>query len=290
MSAKKNETVETQEMFETQALDLTAPDTQDDVPVVEKERSNGKSARSGGKQPFDPAQYLSKFDGRDYLEVKWRIMWLRSEHPDARIATEIVQHNEEAGFALFRAEVEVPSGGKSTGWGSETVRDFHDYIEAAETKALGRALASLGYGTQFCSDFDFSANARPGRDQVVDAPVSLAQPRNVVNRASDFVRAGNAGNGSFANSGFRSVNGGKSAGQPQEDDFDRLPAATFDGNGSGATEKQVKAIYAIGRASKRLSEGQVDDRAVEVFGVRPQELTKAEASQFIDMLKGEVAA
>src|SRR3954468_13855865 len=161
-------------------------------------------------QPFDPTQYLSNFDGRDYLEVKWRLLWLRSQHPDARITTEIVQHNEEGGFALFRAEVEVPTGGKATGWGSETVRDFHDYIEAAETKAIGRALAALGYGTQFCTDFDFSANARPGRAQVVDAPVNLAEPRNIVNRASSFGK-GNTNNrpaesqvreGGFTNGGF----------------------------------------------------------------------------------------
>jgi uncharacterized protein YbdZ (MbtH family) len=287
MSAKKIEEVGNVEMFGEVE---TAPEAQSDAPSKDAAKTNGR-VKANGKQPFDPAQYLSNFDGRDYLEVKWRIMWLRSEHPDARIATEIVQHNEEAGFALFRAEVEIPSGGKSTGWGSETVRDFHDYIEAAETKALGRALASLGYGTQFCTDYDFSANARPGRDQVVDAPVNLADPRNLVTRASNLQRNGNGnggnGNGSFAQSGFRSINGGKSA-AAEEDEFDKLPAATFEGN--GATEKQVKAIYAIGRASKRLSEGQVDDRAVEVFGVRPQELTKAEASQFIDMLKGESAA
>src|SRR5687768_17213303 len=217
MSAKKIEEV----VIERDELDLgQAPQP---VEADAAKPTASKSGKSKGAQPFDPMQYLSNFDGRDYLEVKWRLLWLRSEHPDAHITTEIAQHNEESGFALFRAEVEVPSGGKSTGWGSETVRDFHDYIEAAETKALGRALASLGYGTQFCSDFDFSANARPGRDQVVDAPVSLAQPRNVVNRASDFVArgsSGNGGNGSFGNSGFRSMNGGKSAGQPQEDDFD----------------------------------------------------------------------
>jgi hypothetical protein len=39
---------------------------------------------------FDPTQYLSKFDGKDYLEVKWRLLWLRSAHPDARLTTEIV--------------------------------------------------------------------------------------------------------------------------------------------------------------------------------------------------------
>src|SRR5438105_6211525 len=166
---------------------------------------NGKS----DIQPFDPTQYLSNFDGRDYLEVKWRLLWLRSQHPDARITTEIVQHNEEGGFALFRAEVEVPDGGKATGWGSETVRDFHDYIEAAETKAIGRALAALGYGTQFCTDFDFSANARPGKTQVVDAPVNLAEPRNVVNRASAFLRNASGGaNGNRANESGSGFGGG----------------------------------------------------------------------------------
>lgn len=53
-----------------------------------------------------------------------------------------------------------------------------------------------------------------------------------------------------------------------------------------ATEKQVKAIYAIGRAQLRLSETQVDDKCAEMFGVTPNELTKQEASQFIDSLKG----
>jgi uncharacterized protein YbdZ (MbtH family) len=263
-------------------------------------RSGNGSTRPKAEQAFDPTQYLSKFDGRDYLEVKWRVMWLRHEHPEARMTTEIVQHNEEGGFALFRAEVEIPGGGKATGWGSETVRDFHDYIEAAETKALGRALAALGYGTQFCSDFDFSANARPGTAQVVDAPVNLASPRNISNRTDGFVQkavslvggSNNGGNGggkigTFGNSGFtRAQDAGRLP--AEEDDFDRLPEVLP--TGSAATEKQVKAIYAIGRASKRLSESQVDDRCAEVFGVRPVELTKAEASQFIDMLKGEVAA
>lgn len=251
------------------------------------------TARPKTEAAFDPAQYLSNFDGREYLEVKWRVLWLRTEHPEARMTTEIVQLNEEGGFALFRAEVEIPGGGKATGWGSETVRDFHDYIEAAETKAMGRALASLGYGTQFCRDFDFTANARPGTNQVVDAPVKLSEPRTVTTAASFGQKSNgfgsngnsNARQGTFGNSGFASISGGR---QPaQEDDFDRIPEITP--AGSSLTEKQLKAIYAIGRANMRLSEQQVDDRCAEVFGIRPNELTKAEASQFIDMLKGEAA-
>ena len=39
---------------------------------------------------FDPTRYLTKVNGRDYLEVKWRLVWLRSVHPTARIETELV--------------------------------------------------------------------------------------------------------------------------------------------------------------------------------------------------------
>lgn len=299
MSAKKSTQEIEVDVVEAQSDDIDAVEAQETAETPAKSAPAARNGKAKASQPFDPAQYLSKFDGRDYLEVKWRLMWLRSEYPDARMATEIVQHNEEGGFALFRAEVEVPSGGKATGWGSETVRDFHDYIEAAETKALGRALAALGYGTQFCQDFDFSANARPGTKQVVDAPVNLAAPRNIVGRADAPTGNGNGSNNGgnnmgrgFVNaSGFKGVHINDGGRLPaQADEFDRLPTMESVPSGSAATEKQVKAIYAIGRASKRLSEGQVDDRCAEVFGVRPPELTKAEASQFIDMLKGDVAA
>jgi hypothetical protein len=123
------------------------------------------------EKSFDASRYLRKLNGKDYLEVKWRLLWLRTEHPEAIISTELVKH--ETGLALFRARVSLPEGGEASGWGSETSSDFSDYIEAAETKALGRALAALGYGTQFCEDFDFSAEGAP-RDPapVVDAPVA----------------------------------------------------------------------------------------------------------------------
>jgi uncharacterized protein YbdZ (MbtH family) len=303
MSAKKlvNETEFVLDESEAITADAADAGQAGETQATGKQATAARNSKPG--QPFDPTQYLSNFDGRDYLEVKWRLLWLRSQHPDARISTEIVQHNEEGGFALFRAEVDVPDGGKATGWGSETVRDFHDYIEAAETKAIGRALAALGFGTQFCTDFDFSANARPGRAQVVDAPVNLAEPRNVVNRASAFLKGNTNGNGSggqqkegaFTSGGFNNRPAVQSVPTSsrlpaEEDDFDRLPQASASPNGSGATEKQIKAIYAIGRTNKRLTESQVDDRCAEVFGVAPAELTKAEASQFIDILKGEAAA
>lgn len=123
---------------------------------------------------FDPAKHLTKVSGRDYLEVKWRLVWLRDMHPDAQIETEMVQHQNH--MAVFRAKVTLPSGASATGWGSEGSDDFGDYFEKAETKALGRALAALGFGTQFCPDYDFGAD----RQRVVDAPVDIRGGRSGV--------------------------------------------------------------------------------------------------------------
>jgi len=112
---------------------------------------------------FDPGKYLSTVSGARYLEVKWRVLWLRTVHPDAQIETEMMSH--EGQLAIFRARVSIPGAGSATGWGQEQYNDFKDYIEKAETKALGRAIAALGFGTQFVMD-DGS-----GADRPVDSPV-----------------------------------------------------------------------------------------------------------------------
>jgi hypothetical protein len=116
---------------------------------------------------FDPNRYLTKVSGSDYLEVKWRLLWLRTEHPDATIETEMTTYDGQS--AVFKARVSIPNGGSATGWGTEQYNDFRDFVEKAETKALGRALAALGFGTQFCSDFDFGSN----ENRVVDSPINF---------------------------------------------------------------------------------------------------------------------
>ena len=66
------------------------------------------------------------------------------------------------------------------------------------------------------------------------------------------------------------------------------PAAA-NGAGSGgdlATPAQVRAIYLIGRDQHSMSEGDVDERSVELYGVRPGELSKKQASSLITALKG----
>ncbi|MBM2826800.1 MAG: hypothetical protein HW403_864 [Dehalococcoidia bacterium] len=200
------------------------------------------------EKQFDASRYLTNLEGREYLEVKWRLLWLRTEHPDAIINTEMVEHDK--GLAVFKARVMLPGGGEATGWGSESVGDFEEYIEAAETKALGRALAALGYGTQFCQDFEYRKEGEPfGEAQdkplIVDAPVTRAGTRTV----------------------RESSRGERSQGNP-------------------ATEAQVNALYTIARTQLTMDEGALNQRCLEVYGVIPKELTRRQASQFIDALKG----
>ena len=120
----------------------------------------------GDDNGFNPSEHLEDIKGKQYLGVRWRIAWFRAEHPDGSIDTEMVERTPDQ--AIFRAKVESMTGGKATGWGSETQDDFGDFIEKAETKAIGRALAALGYGTQFCVDFDEGG-------AVTDAPVERKQ-------------------------------------------------------------------------------------------------------------------
>jgi hypothetical protein len=71
----------------------------------------------------------------------------------------------ERGYARYKATVDDGEGGTATGYGTETQADFGDYCERAETRALGRALAALGIGTQFVGQ-DLTEG-----DHVADAPV-----------------------------------------------------------------------------------------------------------------------
>lgn len=117
-----------------------------------------------------------------------RLVWFREVCPNGTIETEEVEVDldremeEEVyawnaekrrsekiikrakGYARFRATVTDGRGGKATGTKSECAASFPDYIEKAETGAIGRALAALGYGTQFAPEFN-------EEHRIVDSPV-----------------------------------------------------------------------------------------------------------------------
>jgi hypothetical protein len=159
--------------------------------VIYKENIMTLSARQPG--PFNPNEHLmqlkSKEGPKDYLPVQWRLVWFREQCPQGTIDIEEVcvdldrEVEEEAyvwnsekrrsekivkrakGYARFKAIVTDGKGARSTGTKSETAASFPDYIEKAETGAIGRALAGLGYGTQFAPDLSEA-------HRIVDAPVA----------------------------------------------------------------------------------------------------------------------
>lgn len=105
--------------------------------------------------------------GKEYLEVKFRVVWFREERPLWGIETEIVSSTDTSACAraLIRDETgKIIASSHKT----ENSKGFPDFIEKAETGAIGRALALCGYGTQFCADEMDEA------DRVVDSPVQKA--------------------------------------------------------------------------------------------------------------------
>lgn len=255
-----------------------------------------------GPPPFDPTKHLMQLPKRaknangdwvtvqqDYLEVKFRIQWLRDRHPDANIETELIFHDPDRGLAVCKAKVSVPpaitedgsitmGGGSATGLGSETSGDFGDYLEKAETKALGRALAALGFGTQFCVDFDFEHESAKQPARVVDAPVSRnagpgAEPVQFpANRSSAPAQANQGG---AMPQGQALTRPATAQPQRQVPQGESVPPAT---------EPQIKTIYAIA-GGKGMDRDEADAACIKKFGGAPHLLTRRQASEMIDFLK-----
>src|SRR5437667_7376757 len=161
------------------------------------EQNNGQGRQEQRSRAFNPNDHviqLKSRDGlRDYLPVQWRLVWYREQCPNGVIETEMIhldldreteeeievwneekQVNEKSirranGFAVFRAVVKDDKGGIGTGTKSEKAASFPDYIEKAETGAIGRALAALGYGTQFAPELN-------EEHRIVDSPVDRGIP------------------------------------------------------------------------------------------------------------------
>ena len=142
---------------------------------------------------FNPSEHLLNIGTdkkpRMYLEVKHRLVWLREQCPDAEISTEILHLDLEKevsaevyewdevqrksmkvirhgkGLVIFKATIRCPNGAMATGTKMEVQPAFSDWLEKAETGAIGRALAGLGYGTASTDEMS------EGEGRVVDSPV-----------------------------------------------------------------------------------------------------------------------
>ncbi len=88
----------------------------------------------------------------NYVPVAERLEKFYERFPDGRVMTQIVEHNQAEGFVLMRAEVyrtpddAVPAAtGHAYEVRGESYVNKSSYIENAETSAVGRALALLGF-------------------------------------------------------------------------------------------------------------------------------------------------
>jgi hypothetical protein len=106
------------------------------------------------KTPKGTELPLMDLHGQPYLKVPHRVVWFRELHPNARIQTDPVTIGPDS--ALFRATIYAESGEiLATAHKFEDRKGFADYIEKAETGAIGRALGLCGFGTQFTgNEFD----------------------------------------------------------------------------------------------------------------------------------------
>lgn len=208
--------------------------------------------------PFNPREHLmnikNKQGATEYLPVQWRLVWFRQECPNGTIETELVHldldketeeetyvWNQEKrrsekviktakGIAIFRATVKDGKGGIATGTKMEKAASFPDYLEKSETGSVGRALAALGYGTQFAPELN-------EEHRIVDSPV-------------DRAAAAESGNGNgYGASG--STNGNGAARRPVVSAVRPVPT-----NGVSKTNGNTSGLHAVPTAANGSGEAE----------------------------------
>ncbi len=145
---------------------------------------------------FNPQSYIVKIDTsagkKDYLPLQGRLLWFTGEIAEYTIETEIilidldkemtveraVWDNDKRrkvlvsksakGVAIYHATLSIFNDGKLVkkvpGDKMETAVDFPDFLEKAQSGAIGRCLMFAGYGTAFAIELDEG-------ERLTDAPV-----------------------------------------------------------------------------------------------------------------------
>lgn len=152
-----------------------------------RRRSTKTVSKRGNNGVFNPNLYMLKLpknkkvqltNGQvkwekteaDYLPVAPRIAWFRMDHPDWSIITKAVKTANKG--VIMKAMIKDTSGRTiATARKKETENGFADYIEKAETGAVGRALAMCGYGTLQAPEFDEG-------NRLADAPSAETRKRH----------------------------------------------------------------------------------------------------------------
>lgn len=115
---------------------------------------------------------LLNLRGKPYLQVAHRLVWMTEKFHNYKVDTNFLKLEED--YAIARTEITIFNEDGSvlksaSATKKETKKDFPDFVEKAETGSMGRALASLGVGTQFCTqDLDEG-------NRLADSPIPPAK-------------------------------------------------------------------------------------------------------------------
>jgi len=111
-----------------------------------------------------------------YLDTKYRLLWFRLKYDNGKIVKIPKALNKE--YATFEVRIyadknDAEDNFLANGFASRYKDDSNEkfglnFVESAETAALGRALKDAGFGTQFCDI------ALPNDQTVVDAGVHIS--------------------------------------------------------------------------------------------------------------------
>ena len=122
---------------------------------------------------FNPSDHIIRVQGnRAYLPVSAAIAWFRTEHPDWSIICEVSVCDDSC-LATATVKNEVGSV-VATAHKQESQRSFPDFVEKAESGAVGRALRFAGFGT---ADIDVDNQQLDGASPTAGMPQSRALPQ-----------------------------------------------------------------------------------------------------------------
>ncbi len=140
---------------------------------------------------FDPSKRIGNYMGRDYLDVANRVLWLTKDEANYAVDTDIVHVDDQS--AVVKAtvttyNVDGTTKRRATGHGRAAMATMPKHIasrflEKAETAAIGRALAALGYGTLAAQTFDDTDGPHLA-DTPADKPARQERPATTAPTAS----------------------------------------------------------------------------------------------------------
>ena len=118
--------------------------------------------------------------GKDYLQVAYRILWLKEEHPDWVIKTQILKF--ELDYCVIKATIEDNDGRTiSEAHQMTTKQEFPKFLAKCETSAIGRAIGMAGFGTLHAQELVDDEEDLSDSPMQAKKPPFIPQPQKTYN-------------------------------------------------------------------------------------------------------------